>query len=166
MERLRLTERLGQHWFYLLLPLWLAASINFHFAHSWQQQPHLGEAVALFDWCLFVPALYALYYRKSPARGAIAIRVLALMCGGIWMAGQMVPDPAETLLRDWAWLRAIGTVAVVLIEGVALVAAVRIAFSGTADPQALVDTGIPPLLARMMLAEARFWRWVLSRLRP
>ena len=166
MEQLRVATWLRQHWFYVLVPLWAAAAVNFHFVHSWQEQPRLGEVVALFDWCLFVPALYVLCYRKQRAARAVAVRVLALVCAGIWTAGAMVPDGAETLLRDWGWLRRIGIAAVALVEVAAVVAMLRIVFSKTPNTQALIDSGIPPLVARMMLAEARFWRWLFSRLRP
>jgi hypothetical protein len=143
----------------------MAASLNFHFAHDWQAQPHFGEAVALFDWCLFVPALYALCYRKIRSAKAVAIRVLALTCAGIWVAGHMVPDPAQTVLRDWAWVRGLGLAGLLLLEAGAIIAMFRIAFSKDPSAQALTDSGVPPILARMMLAEARFWRWLFSRLR-
>ncbi|MCD2322624.1 hypothetical protein LQ953_01180 [Sphingomonas sp. IC-56] len=161
----QVTARLRQHWFYALIPLWLAASLNFQSAHDWQARPQLGEAVALFDWCLFVPALYVLCYRKSRPAKAVAIRVLALTCAGIWVAGHMVPDPAQILLRDWAWLRGVGIAGLLLLETGAIIAMLRVAFSKDPTPQALTDRGVPPILARMMLAEARFWRWLFSRRR-
>ena len=166
MEALRVPTWLRQHWFYALLPLWAAAAINFHLVHPWQQQPRLGEAVVLFDLCLFVPALYVLCYRKQRVPRVVALRVVALVCAGIWIAGRMVPDGAETLLRDWGWLRGIGIAVLAMGEVAAVVVMFRIVFSKTPDPKALIDSGIPPLIARMMLAETRFWRWLFSRLRP
>ncbi|MBB5709592.1 hypothetical protein [Sphingomonas xinjiangensis] len=166
MARLQMTTLIRQHWFYLLLPLWFAASVNLHFVHDWARQPRFGEAAALFDWCLFVPALYALCYRGRRPAKAVAVRVVALVCTGVWVAGRTVPDPAELVLRELGWLRGIGVAGLLLLELGAMIAMLRIAFSKKADAQALVDTGLPPLVARLMLAEARFWRWLFRRRPP
>ncbi len=152
-----------KHWFYAVLPILLGAALNFRATHPWADQPRFGEAATLFDWCLFVPFLYAICYRKMPRR-ALAMRTLALVCGGIWIAGKIVPDPAETILAQWGWLRAIGIGVLVLAEGAALIAVLRVAFGSSPDPAELERQGIPPLLVKLMLAEARFWRWVWSRL--
>ena len=152
-----------KHWFYAVLPILLGAALNFRATHPWADQPRFGEAATLFDWCLFVPFLYAICYRKM-SRRALAMRTLALVCGGIWIAGKIVPDPAETILAQWGWLRAIGIGVLVLAEGAALIAVLRVAFGSSPDPAELERQGIPPLLVKLMLAEARFWRWVWSRL--
>lgn len=165
VARMQVVARVKQHWFYLLLPLSLVASLNFHLAHPWQQQPRLGEAIALFDWCLFVPALYALCYRRSQAPRAVALRTVALVCSGMWIASRMVPDGAQTLLLELGWVRWIGIAVVLVAEGFVLVAMLRIAFSPKPEAKALVDAGVPALLARMMVAEARFWRWLFAKLR-
>lgn len=158
-----LTRVAQRHWFYLVLPALLGAALNFRAAHPWGDQPTFGEAVTLFDWCLFVPFLYVICYRDLPRR-ALVVRAVALMCGGIWVAGKIVPDSAEAILTRWGWLRAVGMVLLVLAEGAALIAAVRIAFGSAPDPRELENKGMPPLLVKLMLAEARFWRWVWARL--
>jgi len=158
------TQVIRRHWFYLLLPLWLTASWNFHLTFDWSTRSAIGEAVALFDWCLFMPALHALCYRRLSLR-ALAIRTVALACTGLWIAGLMVPDPAEAVLRDLYPLRTAGSALLVLIEVMASIAILRVAFGAEPDAEALIRHGIPPLLARLMLAEARFWRWVWNRLR-
>ena len=151
------------HWFYVMLPVLLAAALNFHATHSWAVHPRFGEAATLFDWCLFVPFLYAISYRAMPWR-ALAMRTLALVCGGIWIAGKIVPDPAKTILEQWGWLRTVGMGALLLAEGAGLIAVLRVAFGSTPNPAELERQGMPPLLVKLMLAEARFWRGVWSRL--
>lgn len=153
-----------RHWFYLLLPLLLAIAFGFRATHPWAESPVIGEATALFDWCLFVPCLYAICYRDMPRR-ALAIRVLGLVCAGIWIAGLIVPVSAQTMLAQWGWLRGVGIAVLVAVEGWALVAVLRVIFSADADTKQLERQGIPPLLAQLMLAEARFWRWLWRRLR-
>lgn len=152
------------HWFYIALPVLLGASLGFRVTHPWADQPRFGEAATLFDWCLFVPLLYAICYRRLAAR-ALATRTLALACGGMWIASRIVPDHAQSLLVQWAWLRAIGGAAVLLLEGAAIVLMLRTLFGTAPDVTSLERQGVPPALARLMLAEARFWHWVWSRLR-
>lgn len=152
-----------RHWFYLALPLLLAAAFSARSAFPWDTQPRLAEAATLFDWCLFVPALYALCYRDKPVR-ALALRLLALLCGGVWVAAMIVPLSAQTLLPGLGWLRSAGIAILVLVELAAAAAMLRIVFGAAPDPEALVRQGVPPLLARLMLAEARFWRWLWDRL--
>ncbi|UUL81917.1 hypothetical protein [Sphingomonas qomolangmaensis] len=98
-------------------------------------------------------------------RRALLIRLLALVCGGIWIAGLVVPASAQTILPQLGWLRMIGIAVLVVAEAFVIIAALRVVFGADPDAQQLERQGIPPLLARLMLAEARFWRWLWSRLR-
>lgn len=152
------------HWFYLSLPVLLGMALTFRATHPWADQPVLGEATTLFDWCLFVPFLYVLCYRHMPRR-ALALRTLALMCGGLWIAGKLVPDPAEAILSQWGWLRGVGLTVLVIAEAVASIAILRLAFGTAPDATKLEQQGIPPSLAKLMLAEARFWRAIWASLR-
>lgn len=153
-----------RHWFYLLLPFLLMAAWGFQASHPWQSRPRLGEAITLFDWCLVVPVLYAVCYRRSPGR-ALALRTLAMVCGGIWISSWIVPDRAERILEYWSWLRGAGLVVLAIFEGLAFIAVMRVVSGPDPDVKALERQGIPPLLVRLMLAEARFWRWLWARLR-
>ena len=162
MDRAAIWSR--QNWFYLLLPLWLTAALAFRATYPWADQAALGEAATVFDWCLFMPALYALCYRRLPRR-ALLLRTIGIACGGLWLAGRIVPDPAEMILKDWGWLRHAGIAVVALFEGLAMIAVLRILFGAAPDPAKLERQGVPPVIARAMLAEARFWRWVWARLR-
>lgn len=160
----RTAEWCRRNWFYPLLPIWLAAALGFRSTHPWTEQPALGEAVTLFDWCLFVPILYVVCYRAMPGR-ALLLRAFALVCGGLWIAGRIVPDHAELLLKEWGWLRAVGITVLTLVEGLAAVSVLRVAFGSAPSSAELERQGVPPLVARMILAEARFWRWVWAKLR-
>jgi hypothetical protein len=90
---------------------------------------------------------------------------LAVVCGGIWIAAKIVPDQAETILSELGWVSGLGIAVLAAFEGVAFVAVLRILFGSEPDAFALGRQGIPPLLVKFMLAEARFWRWVWLRLR-
>lgn len=153
-----------RHWFYLVLPILLTAALTFRTSYPWDLDPKLGEAATIFDWCVFVPLIYAVCYRNMPRR-ALAIRTLAMVCGGIWIAAKIVPDQAETILRGLGWVRGLGIAVLAVFEGMAFVATMRILFGGEPDAVALERQGIPPLVVKLMLAEARFWRWVWMKLK-
>lgn len=150
-----------RHWFYLLVPVWLAASWELRSSHPWTTQPALGEAIILFDWCVFVPATFALCYRGMPHR-ALATRVLAMMCGGIWLSGRLVPPDAQAILDNLVGIRWIGIPTLILLEVIATMAMLRVVFGAAPDTAALQRHGVPPIVARLMITEARFWRrvWV------
>jgi hypothetical protein len=153
----------SRHWFYLLIPIWVASSWSLRSSYTWDVQPNVGEAIVLFDWCIFVPATFAVCYRTMTP-SSLALRVLALMCGGIWVAGKMVPPDAQMLLRDWSSIRWLGLSIVLLFEVAAMAAMLRIVFGEAPDPRALEQQGIPPFVAKLMIAEAKFWRWLWARL--
>lgn len=155
----------ARHWFWVLLPLWLAATLNLRASLDWSAEARMGETVILFDWCVLVPLLYAACYWRTLSRRALMIRVVGLVCSGIWLAGFMIPDESERVLRQVSWLRYAGAVPVLLVEGTVLIAMIRVLFSERPDTAELERKGIPPLLARLIVLEARFWRWVWSRLR-
>lgn len=154
-----------RYWFYLLLPALLLASYGMSASADWRTDARAAEAALLFDWCLFVPALYALYLRPSVGGRALALRVLALACGGLWFARLLVPDTSEVVLAAVAPLRWIGIGVLVLAELAVVAALVRLTFSGDPDREAVERHGVPPLLARLMVMEARLWRRVRARLR-
>ena len=91
--------------------------------------------------------------------------VAALVCLGVWIAGRMVPADFQVVLPELGWARAAGLAVLVLIELRLLVAVLKLAFSGSAKAEDLEKQGAPPLIAKLMLIEARFWRavWRLIR---
>ena len=154
------------NWFILALPLLLACSLLLTRATDWESEARAIEAVTLFDWCVTVPLLYALCYRRRMPMKRLAVRVLALACLGVWTAAQLVPVGAQILLADLGWVRIAGLCVLLLVELRLLVAALRIAFSTGATAERIAEaSGAPPMLAKLMLLEARFWRavWRLFR---
>lgn len=160
---MQIASVIGRNWFYALIPIWLLASLVFRATHQWDAERQLGEAIILFDWCVFIPVTFAICYRDMSGR-ALVLRCLALICGGIWLAGKLVPVEAQNLLRDLGGMRWVGLSALLLFEMAALVAMLRVVFGAAPDPRALEDQGIPPVVAKLMIAEAKFWRWVWVRL--
>ncbi|PAX07113.1 hypothetical protein [Sphingomonas lenta] len=162
---LQLAPFARRHWFHVLLPFALLASYSMSATADWGAEARLGEAALLFDWCLFVPALYALHLRGTVGGRTLGLRVLAMACAGLWFARWLTPDASEVVLAAVAPLRWVRIAVLVVAEAAILVAVVRVAFSKKPDAAAIERRGVPPLLARLMLLEARFWRWVWSRLR-
>ena len=155
----------GRHWFYLLLPFAAAAAFDLHRSFDWRRDGALGEAVALFDWCVFLPGMFLLCYRRAMPGRARALRTVGLVCGGLWTAALIVPDGSERMIGAVAWLRYPGLALLLVAEAFVLVAVLRITFGGEADAAELERLGVPAPLAQLMLLEARFWHRVWRSLR-
>lgn len=155
---------LRRHWFYFTIPFFLAIDLYSRLKFSWGENPRLGEIIVLCDWCILVPILYVICYRALTNR-ALVIRTIAISCGGLWIAHKIIPITNGTIIARLYWIRIVGTVAVAIAEGVALVAALRVMFGREPDQDKLALSGVPPFMVKLMLAEARFWRWVWSKLR-
>lgn len=153
------------NWFVLLLPFLLLASFLFTRTVEWQGEARIAEAVMIFDWCVSVPLLFFLCYRKTMPLGQMLVRLAALTCLGVWIAARLVPPDFQSLLPQLGWARMAGLAVLVLIELRLMVAAFRLVFSNTATADDLTGAGIPPFIARLMLTEARFWRAVWKLLR-
>lgn len=165
-ERLSLRQWAVANWFVLALPLLLAISFGLARTEPWNARGSVSESVLLFDWCVTVPLLYAFCYRRRLPLKTLLPRVFALSCLGVWLVSWLVPAEAQEVLPHLSWARSAGLVVLGLIELRLLVAALRIAFS---DKGTVADiekvSGAPPLLAKLMLMEARFWRFIWKILR-
>ena len=160
-----LARTAGRHWFYLLLLFAAIIAFPFRAAMDWRHDAALGEAAVLFDWCVFLPAMFLLCYRRTMPPRALALRLVGLICGGLWVAALIVPDGSERMIGSVAWLRYPGLALLLVMEAFALVAMLRLTFGGDPDPAALQRLGVPAPVARLMLLEARFWRWAWRSLR-
>jgi hypothetical protein len=120
------------------------------------------EMAVLFDVIVTLPLLFILCYRRTLARNKLIIQIIALQCLGIWLASKIVPVESQQLLPQLEWLRYAGLAVLVLIELRVMVALFRILFKTETNEQQLEDIGMPPLLAKLALIEARFWRRVFS----
>ncbi len=154
----------GRNWFFMAFAAVLAGSYGF--ARSSTFLAEGGEVALLADLCLTVPLLYCWCYWNRLPRRQVAIRAAALACLGMWVAGRLIPAADQIILPHLSWGRTLGTVVLALIELRLLVAVVRLTFSGTATAEEVsARSGAPPMIARLMLIEARFWRWVWTLLR-
>lgn len=145
------------YWFYLLLPLLVVAAYAVGRSADALANPLLAERILLIDALVSLPLLYWLYLRSRVTPRAALFRCCALALSGLWFAGWVLQGEGQIL--PWlSWLRAIGLPLVFIIELTALVAAVRYTFSADPKEDQLIARGVPPLAARMMLAEARFWK--------
>lgn len=154
-----------RHWFLVLAPLLVAVELAFARGVAWSADP-FAEYAILFDLCLFVPALYALCYRRQLATGALVVRTAALFLGGVYLASLLVPPDAQVLLKSLDFLRPAGIAVLALIELKILIEIVRLAFGGTTSAQEISRrSGAPQWVARLMLIEARFWKAVWRLLR-
>jgi peptidoglycan/LPS O-acetylase OafA/YrhL len=159
-------EWIAGNWFWLVLPVLLAISFGLPRWESWTAQDTASEAVLLFDWCVTVPALYALCYRRTMGLGRLLLRLFALACLGVWLVAWMVPADAQTVVPHFSALRWVGLAVLALIELRMVAAAVQIAFSGKGTAAEIERaSGAPPLIAKLMLLEARFWRVVWTFIR-
>jgi hypothetical protein len=158
-------ETARRHWFYLLLPFAVAASLTLRSSIDWRSEAFRMEATTLFDWCVFLPAMFVLCYRRELPTGALAVRTVGIACAGLWAATLIVPDDHQRLIGSVAWLRYPGMVVVLAAEALVMVALFKVTFSKAPDPSEIVRFGVPPFVAKLMLAEARFWRWVWRKLR-
>jgi hypothetical protein len=165
LTRFSTREWLVANWFLVILPVLLLVSYLFNRSLDWGGRAIEAEAVTVFDWCVSVPFLYFLCYRKALPLRQMLVRLAALACLGIWIAGRMVPAASQVMLPELGWLRWAGLIVMTLIELRLFVAVLKLAFSGSAKVEDLEKTGAPPLLAKLMLMEARFWRavWRLIR---
>ncbi|NVN22944.1 hypothetical protein HW511_00965 [Asaia siamensis] len=90
------------------------------------------------------------------------IRSLSLGGSALWLAQATLPGVSSGLAGRTGWLRALGVSLALVCEGAALIALLRVLFGRECDPRLLEDQGVPRFVARLIVAEARFWRRVLE----
>jgi hypothetical protein len=162
----KLRDGLARHWFVAMLPVLAFAGWMLVRAAPAADATMVGR-VLLVDVCVSVPLLYALCYgRRQPLRKTL-IRCLALAAIGVSLLGWTLPVEYRAVSARYSWLFLAAEFGVALVEIGVVIAVVRLAFSAAPKPEALTDKGVPPLIARLMLIEARFWKavWRLIRRR-
>ncbi len=153
-----------RNWFVPLAALLLVVETAFAQSTDWSARGP-EEAVILFDLCLFVPALYAFAYRRWLPIRALALRTAALIFLGFYIASHLVPAEAQRLIAELGWARTLGLAVLALIELKLMVEIVKLLFGGGADVETIAArSGAPTWVARLMLAEARFWKWLWRRI--
>ena len=164
MAETKLVPWARRNWFVPMLALLLAIEWAFARGVDWRGD-RLAEAVILFDLCLFVPALHYLCYRRALAWKPLLIRTAALASLGIYLASWLIPVEAQHLLAGLGWARLAGLAVLAALELWVVVKVVKLVFGGTATEADVVAHGAPPWIARIMLIEARFWKWLWRLLR-
>ena len=161
----RLARWTAENWFLPVATLLLLAAWGISRSVTWATSGSL-EAALLFDACITLPALYVLCYRRSLPKWQLGLRAVGLACLGIYLLGYLIPPEAQVLLPSFALGRMIGLALLVLIEVRLLIAALRMVFTREVTAEALSkETGAPPLVAKLMIIEARFWTAVWRFLR-
>ena len=157
----RVATFLGENWF---LPV-LSALLSIVWLQSRFLDPGMPptwEAALLFDMIVTIPFLCWCCYRRSLGLGAMALRIVALQCSGLWLLGWIVPASEQHLLPEMAPLRSIGLAIIVLVEVRLVLILIRTVFKPATKPADLQVQGVPAWVARLMLLEVRFWRWLFG----
>lgn len=165
---IQIRSTFANHWFILLVPVLLAGALLMSTTVDWQREGSTAEAVLLFDACVTLPLLYWLCYRGKKAPKQLAIRMAALACLGVALAGWLVPAAHHDLIARVAWLRWLGLAVLALIEIRVVLLTVRLLFTSDVRPEKLAaEANVPLIFARLMALEARFWKavWKLIRRR-
>lgn len=158
-------QALVNNWFYpvaaiLLLTAWM--SYRLPALTPVGHHSTLSEAALIFDAFVSLPLLYWLCFHKRKSLRANIVGMVAVACCGLWLAGWIVPIEAQMLLPQLSWLRPVVLAGLAAIELWLLIGVLRIVFKAGTEAKDLQKIGVPPLAARLMLIEARFWRWVFS----
>jgi hypothetical protein len=149
------------NWFVLVAPVLLLVAWLVSRGTAWTTDARAMEAALLFDACVTLPALYALCYARSLPLPQLALRMLGVACLNVYLLGYIVPAEAQELLPQFAVARWIGLGLLILIELKIMFVAVRLVFGANATAEEVAaKTGAPPLIAKLMVMEARMWKAV------
>lgn len=148
------------YWFYWLLVPCLIAAWQLSLTAEALADPLTLERVYLIDCALLLPILYFLYLRSRATLKAALFRSLALGAAALSYAAWLMPEGAGQVLPYLSWLRWTALPLIIAIELVAFVALMRYIYGSEPKEEELVNQGIPPLVVKLLLMEARFWKRV------
>src|SRR3546814_288093 len=80
----------------------------------------------------------------------------------LWVAAKLVPVDSQLIIPYLSWLRYAGLAILLLIEIRLALILFKLVFKPDTTESQLQESGMPPLLAKAALLEARFWRWVFG----
>lgn len=160
-----MTRLLRANWFYILLPLAIAVEWLLAVTPEALAAPRALEATLLFDLAIFLPALYFLFLRGRVSRKAALLRTAALAGSGLWFASWLMPAGQGEVLPWLSWIRYVALPVLIGVELIAAVAILKHVYGKTPSEAHLIEQGLPPLMAKLLLAEARFWKRVFRWLR-
>ncbi|KPF61740.1 hypothetical protein [Porphyrobacter sp. AAP60] len=155
-----------EKWFFLIaLPV--AVAIEWAFARSldWTAYPR-SEWVALFDLCVFMPAIYLAAFRSELTPKARMLRTLGVAGIGLFASRWIVPEPNQFIIGELSALRNVTMIGVLAFEGWIFWKVIGAVYRRGADAKTLErEFAIPELIARLMVLEAKFWKAVWAFLR-
>lgn len=156
-----MTEKLKHNWFWpVAAALWLGVWAMLRLQPA--AIPAQFEYAVLADVFLTMPLLLWLCYRAQLPMKALALRMAGVIGLGIWLASKMLAPEQQHILPQLGVLRTIGLGVVIIIEAWLFVSIVKIVFKKETTSDTLVKQGVPEFMAKLMLLEARFWRWVFG----
>ena len=155
-----------EKWFFLIaLPLAIAVEWAFARSLDWSAYPR-SEWVALFDLCVFMPLLYLAAFGSELTRKARLLRCLGIAGIGLFASSFIVPAPNQFIISELSALRNAAMVGVVAFEVWIFWKVVGAVYRSNADAKTLErDFAMPEWIAKLMVAEAKFWKtvWKLVR---
>ena len=150
------------YWFCWLLPFCLAGAWQLSLTPESLADPITTERVFLFDFALFLPLLYFFYLRSRVTLKAALLRAVALGAAGISYAAWLMPEGTGDVLPFLSWLRWTVLPLVIVIELAAFLAVMRYVYGSDPHEDTLIQQGMPPLIVKLLLIEARFWKRVFA----
>ena len=155
-----MTKAITGYWFYWLLVPCLFAAWQLSLTPATIADPLTTERVYLIDFAILLPLLYFVYLRSRINLKAAILRSLALGAAGISFAAWLMPEGSGQVLPFLSWLRWTALPLILLIELAAFVALIRYLYGSEPQEDELVNQGVPLLVVKLLLAEARFWKRV------
>lgn len=149
------------HWFWPLSVILLGLCWIFTY-YAPQEIPQGWELAVIFDILITLPILFFLCYRKTLSKKMLAFRIIALQCFGIWLASKIIPTNIQIFLPQLVWMRYVGLLVIAIVELRLMIALFKLVFRTDTQEKQLEEIGMPPLLAKLALMEARFWQRVIS----
>ena len=120
------------------------------------------EYAVIFDVLVTLPILYFLCYRKKSSLKHNILGIIALQCTGIWLATKIVPIESQFVLPYLSWLRIVGLAMLFALEVWIVLALFKVIFRKDTTAAQVEKLGVPPLVAKLILMEARFWQRLFS----
>lgn len=157
--RIALRDWGQRHWFVPVYLLAVAAAFLMSRAPA-LPQPKGWDVALLIDLCVIMPVLFLLCYGRALSGKVKALRIIALACTGVLVAEWTTADDRQLIVHQLAAFRWVGVALIVAAELAVLGALVKLLFRAETGADELGRLGVPAPIARLMLLEARFWRWV------
>lgn len=148
------------YWFYWLLVPCLFSAWQLSITPQTLADPLTTERVFLADFALLLPLLYFAYLRTRVTLKAAILRSLALGAAGISYSAWLMPEGTGQVLPFLSWLRWTALPLIIALELAAFVALIRYLYGSEPKEEELIEQGMPPLMVKLLLTEARFWKRV------